>query len=367
MGNIGTGAANIDSAHFAGAGVLNVTTGPGSSTGLASSPNPSTYGSPVTFTATVTGSGPAPTGTVTFKEGSTTLGSGTLNSSGVAALVISTLSVAGSPHTITAVYGGDSKLPRQHLQPGRPEGEQGRPEHHCLADRHNITYGQTLADSTLTGGSATPGGAFAFTAPSTAPNAGTASQSVTYTPTDTANYNNASGTVTLHVLPRLSGSSASASLSGYKGDTIKVLFVAKDSDGKALATNDVQLATADGGSSFTYAIGVPPNTATLSLKPRFYLRKRFAVPATIATANQVTLDITGTFLGGDADDNNQVDGNDYAWIRALWGKTSNTQYDLNGDGKIDADDFPNLNGDGVIDALDYALLKAGWYQKGDDE
>ena len=129
----------------------------------------------------------------------------------------------------------------------------------------------------------------------------------------------------------------------------------------------VQLATTDGGSSFTYAIGVPPDTATLSLKPRFYLRKKFAVPATIATANEVTLDITGTFLGGDADGNNQVDGNDYAWLRALWGKTSNTQYDINGDGKLDADDFPDLNGDGVTDALDYALLKAGWYQKGDDE
>ena len=400
----------------------------------------------------------------------------------------------------------------------------------------SIAYGQTLAASTLSGGSATPAGTFAFTTPSTAPYAGTAAQSVTYTPTDTANYNPASSTVsvtvnplavqltgtrpydgtptapagilgvankvgsddvtlasgsgtllskdvgsptitslgnlalggtaagnytlagasglvaisrtalaitansdtktygdtktcgagstaftssglpagetvgsvtitasggtaatapvgdypltpsaatggtfsadnynitylpgTLHVLPRLSGSSATASLSGYKGNTIRVRFVAKDTDGKALSTNDVQVATADGGSSFTYAIGVPPNTATISLKPRFYLRKRFIVPTTISTANQVTLDITGAFLGGDADDNNQVDGNDYAWIRALWGKTSNTQYDLNGDGKLDADDFPNLNGDGVIDALDYDLLKTGWYHRGDDE
>ena len=62
-----------------------------------------------------------------------------------------------------------------------------------------ITYGQTLAASTLSGGSATPAGTFAFTTPSTAPNAGTAMQSVTYTPTDTTYYNTASSTVSVTV------------------------------------------------------------------------------------------------------------------------------------------------------------------------
>jgi len=366
-GNTGSGATHIDSAHFAGTGVLNVTTGPGTSTALASSLNPSTYGSPVTFTATVTGSGPTPTGTVTFKEGSSSLGAGTLDGSGVATLVISTLLVAASPHSITAVYGGDNNYPVSTSSAVVQVVNKANPSVAAWPSATDIPYGKTLADSTLTGGSATPGGAFAFTAPSTAPNAGTAAQSVTFTPTDTANYKNASGTVMLRVLPQLSGSLASVSLSGYKGTAIKVVFVAKDSYGKGLATNAVELATADGGSSFSYAMAVPPETATLSLKPRFYLRRKFAVPASIATGNQVTLDITGTFLGGDADDNNQVDGNDYAWIRALWGKTSNTQYDVNGDGKIDADDFPDLNGDGVLDAKDYALLKDGWYHRGDDE
>ena len=62
-----------------------------------------------------------------------------------------------------------------------------------------ITYGQTLADSTLTGGSASVPGSFAFTTPSTKPNAGTASQSVTFTPTDTTNYNTVSGSVSVTV------------------------------------------------------------------------------------------------------------------------------------------------------------------------
>ena len=51
-----------------------------------------------------------------------------------------------------------------------------------------ITYGQTLALSTLSGGTASVIGTFAWTSPSTAPGAGTASQSVTFTPSDTTDY-----------------------------------------------------------------------------------------------------------------------------------------------------------------------------------
>jgi hypothetical protein len=62
-----------------------------------------------------------------------------------------------------------------------------------------ITYGQTLASSSLTGGTPSTPGSFAFTTPSTAPNAGTASQNVTFTPNDTVNYNTASTTVSVTV------------------------------------------------------------------------------------------------------------------------------------------------------------------------
>ena len=62
-----------------------------------------------------------------------------------------------------------------------------------------ITYGQTLASSTLTGGTASPAGAFGWTTPSTAPNAGTVARGVTYTPTDTADYNLTNYTVSVTV------------------------------------------------------------------------------------------------------------------------------------------------------------------------
>jgi hypothetical protein len=73
---------------------------------LGVSSNPATYETPETFTATVTGSGPTPTGSVTFMDGSTTLGTVTLNSSGVAAFTTSTL--ATGTQSITANYSGDS-------------------------------------------------------------------------------------------------------------------------------------------------------------------------------------------------------------------------------------------------------------------
>jgi hypothetical protein len=51
-----------------------------------------------------------------------------------------------------------------------------------------IVYGQTLADSVLSGGAGSVAGAFTFTSPSTAPTAGVHSAALTFTPTDLANY-----------------------------------------------------------------------------------------------------------------------------------------------------------------------------------
>ena len=73
-----------------------------------SSLNPSTYGQSVTLRAAVTSTAPStPTGTVTFKNGTTSLGSATLNASSLATLTKTGLP-AGSL-SITAVYNGDSQ------------------------------------------------------------------------------------------------------------------------------------------------------------------------------------------------------------------------------------------------------------------
>jgi hypothetical protein len=77
-----------------------------STTALLSSINPANVGQAVTFTATVTGSGGTPTGTVTFKDGAATLGTGALNAAGNATFATSSLALG--THPVTAVYGGDA-------------------------------------------------------------------------------------------------------------------------------------------------------------------------------------------------------------------------------------------------------------------
>jgi hypothetical protein len=64
-----------------------------------------------------------------------------------------------------------------------------------------LTYGQTLVSSMLTGGAASVPGAFTWTAPATAPPLGTSVQGVTFTPTDTIDYNSVTGSVELTVAP----------------------------------------------------------------------------------------------------------------------------------------------------------------------
>jgi hypothetical protein len=78
-----------------------------SSTKVVSSKNPSTHGQPVTFTATVTSGVSTPGGTVTFKSGATSIGSGLLSGGHVS---LTTSSLTGGTHSITAVYGGTTNF-----------------------------------------------------------------------------------------------------------------------------------------------------------------------------------------------------------------------------------------------------------------
>jgi hypothetical protein len=71
-------------------------------TTITSSGSPTAAAASVTFTATVTTANGVPTGTVNFSDGGNLLGTGTLNSSGIATFSTTTLT-AGS-HTITATF-----------------------------------------------------------------------------------------------------------------------------------------------------------------------------------------------------------------------------------------------------------------------
>src|SRR6185437_8799686 len=81
----------------------------GTTTFVSSSSSPTVYGQPVTFTASVSPdfSG-VPTGTVTFMDGATTLGTATLDGTGTA--TFTTGALAAGTHSVTAVYGGDANF-----------------------------------------------------------------------------------------------------------------------------------------------------------------------------------------------------------------------------------------------------------------
>jgi len=79
-------------------------------TSLAASSSQIVLGQSVVFTATVapaSGTG-TPTGTVTFKDGGTQIGTGTLNASGLATFSAPGLAVGS--HSVTAAYSGDSNF-----------------------------------------------------------------------------------------------------------------------------------------------------------------------------------------------------------------------------------------------------------------
>jgi uncharacterized repeat protein (TIGR01451 family) len=130
-------------------------------TTLASDNNPSTYGQPVTFTATVTSSGGTPTGTVTFKDGTTTLGTSSLDGSGQATLTTSSLS-AGT-HSITAVYNGDSNFSGSTSSTTTQIVNQASTSTSLTSSQNPSTYGQPVTfTATVTSNAGTPTGTVTF-------------------------------------------------------------------------------------------------------------------------------------------------------------------------------------------------------------
>jgi len=159
-----------------------------------------------------------------------------------------------------------------------------------------ITYGQTLASSTLTGGTSTPAGSFAFTTPATAPNAGTAAQSVTFTPTDAANYNTATGTVDVTV--------AQATPTVTAWPTASSITY-----GQTLAASTLTGGTASTAGSFAFTIpATAPNAGTAAQDVTFtptdaanYTTTTGTVSVTVNKADQtITFDALAGKTYGDA-------------------------------------------------------------------
>jgi hypothetical protein len=143
--------------------VVNSTTKAATATTLLSSLDPSAYGQKVTWTATVTTSGSVtPTGKVNFIWSIYTIGSGTLNSSGVATLTKSNLNADVYP--LQAVYAGDasnlgstSSLVSQVVTPATSSAA-------LISSLNPSTAGQGVTfTATITSPTVTPTGPVTFT------------------------------------------------------------------------------------------------------------------------------------------------------------------------------------------------------------
>ena len=127
-----------------------------------SSQNPSTIGQSVTFTATVTGNGGTPTGTVTFSVDG---GAGTpaTLSGGQATFTTSALTIGA--HNITATYGGDTNFAGSTTAAPLVQNVNQRSTTTTVASSVNpSTFGQSVTfTATVTGsGGLTPMGTVTF-------------------------------------------------------------------------------------------------------------------------------------------------------------------------------------------------------------
>ncbi len=133
--------------------------------GVLSSLPTSTYGNSVTFTATVTGNGAVPTGTVTFKDGATTLGTNSLNGGSPDTATFSTAALVAGAHSITAVYNGDANYSGNQASAAIPQAVVATTTTSFVTTSGTSTYGNTVTfTAAVTGqaGSGTPAGTVSF-------------------------------------------------------------------------------------------------------------------------------------------------------------------------------------------------------------
>ncbi len=173
---------------------------------LTSSKNPALVGESITFTATVapavSGNATA-TGTVTFYDGTKSLGSPALGAGGIATLTSTTL--AAGTHQISVSYSGDSIFAASSLAAPLAQQVNSRLPIITWPTPPAIVYGTALSGTQLDATAATSTGVnipgtFAYSpAAGTVLSAGQQTLTVTFTPTDLVNYTTATGTVSLLV------------------------------------------------------------------------------------------------------------------------------------------------------------------------
>ena len=260
-------------------------------TTVTSSVNPSAYSGSVTFTATVAAvSGTAAcTGTVQFSVDSTNVGGAITLSGGTATYTTSTLTTG--THSVIAAYTTNSSCNSSTSSTLTQTVNKATPTVSVWPTVSSITYGQTLASSTLTGGTASVGGSFAWTTASTGPGAGTPSESVTFTPNDTTNYNTVSGSIAVTVNKAALAITASSATVSYGGGVPTITpsysgFV--NSQTSSVLTTQPTCTTTY---TATSAAGSSPSTSCSGAAAANYA---ISYVAGVVTVNQAPLTITAS-------------------------------------------------------------------------
>ncbi len=134
---------------------------PTTTTTLTSDHNPANAGAILTLTSAVSGSSVVPTGTVTFRDGSTILGTAALSAAGVAVLPVSTLTIG--THSLTATYSGNSANASSTSATYTQTVQQATTQTQLTLSSSTLTLTDAVSlTATVTGNGGIPGGQVTF-------------------------------------------------------------------------------------------------------------------------------------------------------------------------------------------------------------
>ena len=157
--------------------------------------NPWVYGQSVTFTAAVTPT--AALGTILFKSDGVTITGCAARPLSSGSATCETAALAAGSHVVTAEYSGDSVYTDSFGTLNTVA--KAIPSIITWPTASTIILGQTLLSSTLTGGSGSVPGSFAWTNPATTPRGGYSYQGITFTPSDTTYNTTVTGSIQVPV------------------------------------------------------------------------------------------------------------------------------------------------------------------------
>ncbi|MGO4516884.1 beta strand repeat-containing protein [Terriglobus sp. 2YAB30_2] len=236
-------------------------------------------GTATTLLATLAAGYGTPTGTVTFYDGATSIGAGTLSGNTVS--ITTTFTTAGT-HTITAGYSGNTNF-NTVTSAGFSEVVSKLTPTITWPTPAAITYGAALSATQLNATSSIAGAFVYSPAAGVVLAGGSQTLSVTFIPTDTTTYSNATATVTLVV------NKATPSITWAAPAAV--------SYGTALSATQLNATSAVAG-TFAYTpaagavLGVGPQTLSVTFTPTDTTNYNSITATTTLTVNKATPSIT---------------------------------------------------------------------------